>query len=147
MPLMRMPYATFSKIDFGNGFDFWNTMPDAPPQVHHVGAAGVDVLAVDQDVAFHARAGDDVVHPVQRAQERALAAAGRADERRDLVGVQADRDVVQHLGGAVIEVEVVDPDLDRGVLALGPRAGERPALGEGAVVTVSATQLTLRAGC
>jgi hypothetical protein len=26
-PLMRRPYATFSKIDFGNGFDFWNTIP------------------------------------------------------------------------------------------------------------------------
>ena len=24
---MRTPYATFSKIDFGNGFDFWKTMP------------------------------------------------------------------------------------------------------------------------
>ena len=27
MRLMRRPYATFSKIDFGNGFDFWNTIP------------------------------------------------------------------------------------------------------------------------
>ena len=24
---IRIPYATFSKIDFGNGFGFWNTMP------------------------------------------------------------------------------------------------------------------------
>src|SRR5882762_2353036 len=26
-PRMRGPYATFSKIDFGKGFDFWKTMP------------------------------------------------------------------------------------------------------------------------
>ena len=24
---MLMPYATFSKIDLGNGLDFWNTIP------------------------------------------------------------------------------------------------------------------------
>ena len=24
---MRGPYATLSKIDFGNGFGFWKTMP------------------------------------------------------------------------------------------------------------------------
>ena len=27
LPLMRGPNATLSKIDFGNGFGFWNTMP------------------------------------------------------------------------------------------------------------------------
>jgi len=27
MPVMRRPYATLSKIDLGNGFDFWNTIP------------------------------------------------------------------------------------------------------------------------
>ncbi len=26
-PLIRGPYATLSKIDFGNGFGFWKTMP------------------------------------------------------------------------------------------------------------------------
>ena len=27
VPLIRGPYAMLSKIDFGNGFGFWNTMP------------------------------------------------------------------------------------------------------------------------
>jgi len=27
MLFTRSPYAMLSKTDFGNGFDFWNTMP------------------------------------------------------------------------------------------------------------------------
>ena len=43
-------------------------------------------LAVDQHRALDAGARDDVVHPVQRAQERALAAARRPDEGGHQVG-------------------------------------------------------------
>ena len=48
MPLMRGPKATFSKIDFGNGFDFWNTMPTRRRSATTSSAGRVDVLAVDQ---------------------------------------------------------------------------------------------------
>ena len=43
----------------------------------------VDVLAAEVDVALEAEAADQVVHAVEAAQHRALAAAGRADEGRD----------------------------------------------------------------
>ena len=44
----------------------------------------VDVLAVEQHLAGERRARDQLVHPVEDAQERRLAAAGRPDQRRDL---------------------------------------------------------------
>ena len=40
----------------------------------------VDVLAAEVDVALEAEAAHQVVHAVEAAQHRALAAAGRADE-------------------------------------------------------------------
>ncbi len=60
---------------------------------HHadLGAQGVEVqlgvehvLAVEQHLAFGALAGIEVVHAVEDAQQRGLAAARRADEGRDL---------------------------------------------------------------
>ena len=80
--------------------------PDAPAQPDDVDARRVDVLAVDLDVSLDARARDDVVHPVERAQERALAAARRPDERRDQVRRDVDRDCLERPLGAVVEVQV-----------------------------------------
>ena len=104
-PLMRRPYATFSKIDLGNGLDFWNTIPTRRRSAHDVAPGAIDVAAVDQHLAFDARARDDVVHPVQRAQERALAAAGRPDECGDDVRLDADRDVLERALRAVVEIQ------------------------------------------
>ena len=52
-------------------------------------------LAVEADLALHPGAGDQVVHPVEAAQQRALAAARRADQRGDLVAGDVDRDVLE----------------------------------------------------
>ena len=86
---------------------------------------------VDQHLPLDAGAGNDVVHPVERPQERALAAAGRADEGGDDVRVNGDRDVVERPGLAVEEVQPFRLDLRRPVadrlLILGARghAGQR----------------------
>ena len=56
---------------------------DRAADVDRVDAGAVDVVAVEQDLALHVRAGDDLVHAVERAQEGGLAAARRADEGRD----------------------------------------------------------------
>ncbi len=48
--------------------------------------AGQDVLAVQQDLAFGALLGVQLVHAVEGAQQGGLAAARRADEGRDLLG-------------------------------------------------------------
>ena len=68
--------------------------PDAAAEVDGVDAGRVDVLAVERHEPFDPRAGDQVVHPVQAAQERGLAAAGRADERGDRVLLDGDGDVL-----------------------------------------------------
>src|SRR5690606_551749 len=60
---------------------------DPGPQFDHVDALVVDILAVERDLAGDAAALDGVVHAVEAAQERRLAAAGRADQRGDAVAL------------------------------------------------------------
>ena len=80
--------------------------PDAGAQLHDVHGRSVDVLAVELDVAAHARRRDSVVHPVEAAQEGRLAAARRADERGHAIVVDVDRDVLQRLLLAVEDADV-----------------------------------------
>src|SRR6185503_2543418 len=54
--------------------------PHSPSDLDWVDTVGVDVLVVVQNLPFDARARDEVVHPVQRPQEGALAAARRPDD-------------------------------------------------------------------
>jgi hypothetical protein len=49
------------------------------------------------------------MHPVQAFQRRGLAAAGRADERQQLVVVEVERDLLQGLFLAIVQVEVAHP--------------------------------------
>jgi hypothetical protein len=69
--------------------------PDPPPDLDPVGPAGIHVVAVVEHLTADAEAGDRVVHPVQRADERRLAAAGRPDQRGHEVAVDPHRDVVE----------------------------------------------------
>ena len=62
------------------------------------------------DLALDPRAGDHLVHPVQRAQEGRLAAAGRADEGRHRARLDGHRDVLDGVEVAVVDVEVRDVD-------------------------------------
>jgi hypothetical protein len=87
---------------------------DLPPHAHRVGVGRVDVLIVEQDLALHARAHDQLVHAVQRPQEGRLPAAGGADQRRDLVRLQRDVDVLDRQERPVVQVEVRDRDGLRG---------------------------------
>ena len=64
--------------------------------------------AVVQDLALDAGARDQVVHPVDRAQQRALAAARRPDERRDPVRRDVERDVLHGPERAVEEAEILE---------------------------------------
>ncbi len=63
----------------------------------------------------HAR--DRVVHPVERAQERALAAAAGTDEGQDLVGVDLDVDVLDGHLLAITDAQTPGPHLDLGLRA------------------------------
>jgi hypothetical protein len=102
---------------------------DPAPEPHDVHARGVDVHAVYEDTAVDAGARHDVVHPVERAEERALAASGRPNERRHDVGLERDGDIAQRALLAVVEVQADNVDLDRAIRAV--RLGlTRPGGGE-----------------
>ena len=79
---------------------------DPRPELHHVDVAAIDVAVVQRDGAGHPADVDDVVHAVEAAQERRLAAARRADQRRHLVLRQVDVDVEERLLVGVEDVDV-----------------------------------------
>jgi hypothetical protein len=71
---------------------------------------------VVDDLALDPRAGDEVVHPVQAADERRLAAARGPDQRRDLMLGDPQRDVADRAVPAVEHVDCprVEDRLGRG---------------------------------
>src|SRR6187401_349268 len=79
---------------------------DTRTQLHDVLLPVVDVLAVEQDRAFDSRTLDGVVHAVEAAQERGLAAAGRPDHRQHLLLADVDADLLDGVLRAVIHVHV-----------------------------------------
>ena len=93
-----------SKIDLGNGLGRWNTMPMR--RRISVTSMSEDILAVERDLAFNPRVAQRFVDAVQVAQKRGLAAARGSDQRRDSVGREFERDVVQRLKFPVKEIDV-----------------------------------------
>jgi hypothetical protein len=67
--------------------------PDPAPDLDRVDLWVVQVHAVIQHLAREPRGGDEVVHPVEAAQQRALAATRGADERGDPVPRNREVDV------------------------------------------------------
>ena len=75
---------TLSKTDIvGNGFGFWKTMPTAATHGDDVDPRVVEVEAVEHHLPLGPRPGDLLVHAVDAADHRRLAAARGADDRRD----------------------------------------------------------------
>src|SRR5215831_8660926 len=80
---------------------------------HHADAAAkiddvhlLDVLAVEKNLARVAAIADGLVHAVEIAQESGLAAAGRADQRRDFVRRNIQVQAEDGLLGAIEEIQV-----------------------------------------
>ena len=72
---------------------------------------------VDADRALDAGAGHDVVHAIERPQERRFPAARRTDQRGDLVGLDLQIDVLEDPVRPVVEIHAGHLDLrsdDRG---------------------------------
>ncbi len=90
--------------------------PDTAAQIDHVHPRAVDVAAVEENLPVHDGVRDDVVHPVQAPQVCGLAAARRADESRDRLLRNLERDVPESLLRAVREVQLarLHPQLRRG---------------------------------
>ena len=70
----------------------------------------VEVLAVQFEAALDVRAGDHLVHPVDRAQEGRLAAARRADQRRHRLRPDRHGDTLYGQERPVVDVEVLGLD-------------------------------------
>ena len=75
------------------------------------GAVGVGT--VEEHRAFHAAAFHQIVHAVQRLQQRGLAATGGADERRHLVLWEGEVGISRGPWIAVEQVQVLDGHLRR----------------------------------
>jgi hypothetical protein len=99
----------------------------------------VDVLAVEEDFALGARRRHQVVHAVEGAQHRALAAAGRADQRRDLLPLDVEVDVAHGHKIAVKDPQVFGFD----GIGMAP-VRERDASAAGRVATGNRHQMILR---
>jgi len=81
--------------------------PDPAPQGDHVKSRIVDVLPVQDDLPRHPAGRDEVIHPVQAAQEGALAATRRPDESRHLMEQKIKGDVLQRVKVTVIEIKML----------------------------------------
>jgi hypothetical protein len=88
--------------------------PDLPPDGDRVDFAFVDVAPIEQDFAGDPSPADGLVHAVQRAKERALAAPARPDERQHLVGEDIDGDVTHRQVLAVVHSQAFGPHLHDG---------------------------------
>jgi len=78
---------------------------DARAQVHHIHLARVDVLPVQRDFAGDAAVVDGVVHAVQAAKKRRLAAAGGANHRQHFVAREVQRDIKNRLLVGVSDID------------------------------------------
>src|SRR5262249_11635784 len=76
---------------------------DAAADRDRVDAGAVDRIAVQLDLAHDAAPGNELVHPVERPQERRLATTGRSDQGGDVLA-----DDVQTDGAAPLLVAVED---------------------------------------
>ena len=86
--------------------------PDAPADLDGVDLAVVEVDAVVGDRALDPGPLDEVVHPVEAAQHRGLAAARGPDERGDLVPARRSRLTSGPRHGPVADAEVPDVEDD-----------------------------------
>src|SRR6266850_689426 len=98
---------------------------DPAPEVDRVHAPRVEVSPVDQDVAALARAGHQLVHPVDAADEGALAAARGADDGEHGVGGDRQRDPPERMVVAEPGVEVLYVDLRPGTVSAGHRCAPK----------------------
>ena len=90
----------------GEGVGLLEDHTDTLAQIGDILAGGVDILSPVQQGAVDLHNGNKVVHPIETAQEGGLAAAGRTNERGDLVLRDLDVDILQRVVFSVIQVEV-----------------------------------------
>jgi hypothetical protein len=90
-----------------------------------VGGEALGACAGDVAAGEHHRTGAGPLEPGDHPEQRRLAGAVRAEERERLAPAHVERDVEQHLQGAVREVDVLDAE--QRVAGAVPRAHDVPA--------------------
>src|SRR5690606_20454157 len=110
---------------FGKRVRLLKDHSDPRPELHDIETWVVDILTIDGDLPGNARARNGVVHAVDAAQERRLAAPRWTNEGRHRACRDVDADVLQGLLLAVEGVHVFRLHLD----ILDPRSAPRPDVG------------------
>ena len=94
----------------GEGIRLLENHADLPPQLVDVDLRGEDILPIVLDLALDAHARHEIVHAVERLEERRFAAAGGADEGRDAFFRDVHGHALECLRLAVPEPQVFHRD-------------------------------------
>src|SRR6476620_10747854 len=87
--------------------------PDPPSDFDRIHLAIIQIDAMVENLTFYARTLDEVIHPVDAAEHGALAASGWADQGRNTIARDRERDVGDGVEIAVKDIEVLDVDYYR----------------------------------
>src|SRR5208283_2347460 len=88
--------------------------PDVPAHRDGINLAGIDILTPKENVPLEAEPSDQVVHAVETAQSRALAASGGADEGGNGAPLDLQGDIAKGLELAVMQLRNLA--VDHGIL-------------------------------
>src|SRR4051812_29719355 len=84
--------------------------PEGGADRHNINVVAIERGVIEQDLSLDTTARNLLVHPVDRAHERRLAAAGRADDGGDLVGREVEVDAPHRLVVAVKALQAAQRD-------------------------------------
>src|SRR6185436_10316125 len=79
---------------------------DQLPHLDRIDVLAIKVLTVINDGAIDTGVPDQIVHAVEAPDHRALAAAGRSDERRDAVAPDVEADLADGRCASVADAEI-----------------------------------------
>src|SRR5437763_961336 len=94
------------------GVGFLEHHADPPANLDWINLVAVQILRSIGNLALHDRACDEIVHPVETTDKRALPATARPDERRDLTLRDLHRHVSNGLHWAVMNGNVLSVEDD-----------------------------------
>jgi hypothetical protein len=98
---------------FWEGVGFLKNHPDAFSQVGDIHIGAIDIHAVEQQRTFQSSTFNQVVEPIQAAQQGGLSTAGWPNEGRHLILDDFNIEVEESLAVSIKEVYLIQGELDR----------------------------------